>query len=93
MCLCCNLEPSEDNYKEIDVRTKLFAENLVCWIILTDQWPYRISFILQIIEDADQRYLAGKKDQAIHEDMSLLEIYRYVKFLFNLEYFLSTINL
>jgi len=69
-------EPSEDNYKEIDVRTKLFAENLVCWIILTDQWPYRISFILQIIEDADQRYLAGKKDQAIHEDMSLLEIYR-----------------
>jgi len=72
-------EATEDNdrdNKEVDVRTKLFAEDLVCWIILTDQWPYRISFILQIIEDADQRYLAGKKDQAIHEDMPLFEIYR-----------------
>ena len=75
------LESTEDNHE----RTKLFAENLVCWIILTDQWPYRISFILQIIEDADQRYLAGKKDQYINEDISLLAIYQFVNFKVNVK--------
>lgn len=71
-----NAHDEDEEVYKVDEKNKLFAENLVCWIILTDQWPYRISFILQIIEDADQRYLAGKKDQEISEDISLLEIYQ-----------------
>jgi len=58
-----------------DARTREFAEKLVCWIILTDQWPYRVSFILQIIEDADQRSMAGQKSQKIDDHTSLLKIF------------------
>lgn len=57
------------------VRTRLMASNLVHWIVLTDQWPFRTSFILQIIEDADQREKAGIEKEALPEDCSILEIF------------------
>ena len=52
-----------------------FAKEILCWILLTDQWPFRLSYILEIIEDADQRKQSGKYGEAIPDDASLLEIY------------------
>ena len=55
--------------------SKEFAKEILYWILLTDQWPFRLSYILEIIEDADQRKKSGKYGEAIPDDASLLEIY------------------
>ncbi|XP_078492068.1 uncharacterized protein LOC100180590 [Ciona intestinalis] len=58
-----------------NVRNKSFAQDMVFWIVLTDQWPYRVSYLLQVIEDADQRSNAGRRSEAIEDNMPLLDIY------------------
>jgi len=53
-----------------------FAKELLYWILLTDQWPFRMSYLLEVIEDSDQRADVGNKIEAIDDDTSLLEIYK-----------------
>ena len=53
--------------------------------MLTDQWPFRMSYILEVIQDADQRYCCGKKIEEIGDDVTLLDIYEgYLKRTFQL---------
>ena len=54
-----------------------FAKDMLYWILLTDQWPFRISYILEVIEDADQRKSAGKEKEAIGDDVPLLDIHKW----------------
>ncbi|XP_039260381.2 uncharacterized protein LOC120336713 [Styela clava] len=58
------------------VRTQQGAEDLVRWIVLADQWPYRTSYILQVIEDADQRGSAGIEQEKIPDDWTIFEIFQ-----------------
>ena len=58
-------------------KVKKFAKDMLYWILLTDQWPFRISYMLEVIEDADQRESAGKKKEAICDKTSLLDIYKW----------------
>lgn len=51
------------------------AEDLIKWIVAADQWPYRISYILQVVEDLDNRYKAGISETIIDEACTLFEIY------------------
>ena len=55
--------------------TKALAEEIVYWILLTDQWPFRMCYMLQVIEDADQREFCKKQDEVIEDDVTLLEIF------------------
>lgn len=65
-------------YMTIAERTGSLAADIVRWVILTDQWPYRTSYILQVIEDASQRYNAGLLDERIPDYWTILEIWEYV---------------
>ena len=53
----------------------MFAEDLVIMIVITEQWPYRSSYILQVIDDANQREESGLKNECIKAKTSILEIY------------------
>jgi len=53
-----------------DGRTDKLAWNLVHWIVLTEQWPYRMSYILQVIEDADQRAAGARNGEKIPDSIS-----------------------
>uniref|UniRef100_H2YLV4 Uncharacterized protein n=1 Tax=Ciona savignyi TaxID=51511 RepID=H2YLV4_CIOSA len=52
------------------------ARDVVGWVVLTDQWPYRVSYLLQVIEDADQRSNAGRRSETIADDVTLMTIYQ-----------------
>ena len=39
-----------------------FREKLLCWIVLCEQWPVRMCWILQMLEDNEQAYPDGQKD-------------------------------
>nr|XP_002120296.1 uncharacterized protein LOC100178218 [Ciona intestinalis] len=52
------------------------AKDIVGWVVLTDQWPYRVSYLLQVIEDADQRSNAGRRSESIDDDVTLICIYQ-----------------
>jgi len=52
------------------------VKDLVRWIVLTDQWPYRTAYIVQVIEDANQRQLFNPRER-ISEESSLYHLYRY----------------
>ncbi|XP_076817265.1 uncharacterized protein LOC143462849 isoform X2 [Clavelina lepadiformis] len=54
---------------------KQLARDFVLWVILTDQWPFRISYLLQVIEDTDQRFIHERCEQ-IADDAPLLDIYK-----------------
>ena len=59
-----------------------FAKEILYWTLLTDQWPFRVSYMMEIIDDADQREASGKDAEGIDDDVSLLQIYeRYAKIL------------
>ena len=45
-------------------------------IVMTEQWPYKLSYILQVIDDANQRYIGGLKDQKIDDRKSIFDIYK-----------------
>ncbi|XP_077968890.1 uncharacterized protein LOC120344859 isoform X1 [Styela clava] len=68
-----NLAP-EDN-EPLFKWTRAEAEDLVRWIVLTDQWPYRVSYILQVIDDSDQRRMAKMTNRKIELDAKLSDIY------------------
>ena len=53
-----------------------FVRDILYWIILTDQWPFRMSYILVIIENADHRKSAGRINEAIEDDVSLFDIFK-----------------
>ena len=63
------------NLDESIKENEQFATEVLYWILLTDQWPFRMSYILEVIEDADQRHAAGMSDEEISDDISLFEIY------------------
>ena len=54
-----------------------FANDIVYWILLTDQWPLRMSYILQVIEDADQRAVSGRREETIDDNVYLLDVYKW----------------
>nr|CAB3262168.1 uncharacterized protein LOC100178218 [Phallusia mammillata] len=54
------------------------ARDLVRWVVLTDQWPYRMSYLLQVIEDADQRSNSGRRSEVILDQQTLLDIYENI---------------
>lgn len=46
------------------------------WIVAADQWPYRVSYILQVVEDLDNKRHAGvDEDDVIGESCTLAEVY------------------
>ena len=53
-------------------RTKQMACNLVTWVVLTDQWPYGISYILQMIEECSN---INKGGDEIRDEDNLFDIF------------------
>ena len=49
---------------------KEFEKEILYWIVLTDQWPFQMSYILFLIEEADQ-----KQNAKINDGVSLCDIY------------------
>jgi len=60
---------------DIDARNEQLAKDITRWVVLTDLWPYRMSFIMQVIIDADQRQAAGRKAENILDSLTLFQIY------------------
>ncbi len=54
-----------------------FRAKLLKWLILLEQWPVRMSWLLQFLEDYEQTQQWGKQNKKIELDyMSLFEVYR-----------------
>ncbi|CAK8684873.1 unnamed protein product [Clavelina lepadiformis] len=71
-------EEDEQKQQILDTRNVYLAQDVVLWVILADQWPYRTSYLLQVIEDADQRTAAGRRSQQIVDSTPLADIYMTV---------------
>ena len=56
-------------------RTDRFLRQLIWWIVLCEQWPVRISMLLQILEDDDQ--LRSGEESKLREDMPILHFYQH----------------
>ena len=54
----------------------IYADDIVYWIVLTDQWPFRMSYILVIIESDDHQKNAERidKNQAIEDNDPLCDM-------------------
>ncbi|XP_076810763.1 uncharacterized protein LOC143453352 isoform X2 [Clavelina lepadiformis] len=71
-------EEDEQKQQILEARNVYLAQDVVLWVILADQWPYRTSYLLQVIEDADQRTAAGRRSQQIIDSTPLIDIYMTV---------------
>ncbi|XP_014457067.1 NTPase KAP family P-loop domain-containing protein 1-like [Alligator mississippiensis] len=57
-------------------RDKVFPQMVAAWVLLANQWPCRLSWILQCIEDEEQRNsLDGCQGNLLPPDMPLWEVY------------------
>ena len=61
-------------YRVLVVKTKQLAADLVVWVVLIDQWPYRMSYLLEVWDDMHERPSTEPEDDADHNDC-LIDVY------------------
>lgn len=47
-------------------------EDILAWVILADQWPCRLSWIMQCVEDSEQRAEIDGSNEAINDNSKML---------------------
>ena len=50
-------------------------ENIAAWVVLANQWPCRLSWIIQCVEDAKQRAAIDGKNAHADQSQSLWEVF------------------
>jgi hypothetical protein len=54
-------------------------EVLIKWVILSEQWPFRISWLLEEIENDDQRAAQSKLGRRYADDTNIIEVLRAIQ--------------